>query len=191
MKIGEERILEVAYRLFKQKGVHSTRMLDVARACSVTLLDINLHFKSKKDLVLAVVMHILNKKADYLLINSSLSASAVTELNNFFRFINETINDLSVDFITELRRYHPLSLDQLRDLVDIRLIPCLQRNIQRGLTEGFYREELDSELYAFTYFYLLRSVLEREHEGNRIKKAVTHINDIFLHGVLNAKGMRV
>lgn len=191
MKVGEEKILEVAYDLLKQRGVRSTNLQQVARKCGISLWDINLLFKSKKDLVLAVVKHSMNKKADYLLINSSLSASAVTELSNFFNFINNAIADLGPEMLTELRRYHPLSLDQLQDLVNHRLIPCLQRNMERGRSEGFYRNAIDSDEYASTYFSILKTVLESERDWRETTRTITHINDIFLHGVLNAKGMRV
>jgi TetR/AcrR family transcriptional regulator, cholesterol catabolism regulator len=191
MKADEEKIMEVAYRLFKQRGIRSTNLQHVARGCNSSLWDINLIVKSRKDLVLAVVKHTLNKKTTYLVINSALCPSAVTELNNFFKFVDDTIADLGPEILTELRRYNPLALDQIRDLVDHKLIPCLQRNIDRGLTEGFFRNELDSGLYASAYFYILRTVLESERDWFETKKAIAHINDIFLHGVLNIKGMRI
>jgi hypothetical protein len=64
--------------------------------------------------------------------------------------------------------------------------------MERGLNEGFYREDLDFELYVPTYFYILRLVLEsNRHDWSEIKQLIGQINDIFLHGALNAKGMRV
>jgi len=191
MKVSEEKIIETAYTLFKQRGIRSTRMQHIAQACGTSLWDVSAIFESKKDLVLAIIRHIVNKKTVYLLISSSLSPSAVTELNTFFRFVDETVGAFGAEIFAELKRYHPLALDQLKDVVDDKLIPCLIKNIQRGLTEGFYRTELDSEMYASTYFYILRSVLESERDWSQTKKAITHINDVFLHGVLNVKGMRV
>ena len=91
MKAGEEKIMEVAYRLFKQRGVRSTNLQHVARDCNSSVWDINLIFESKKDLLLAVVRHTVNKKTAHLLINSALSPSAVTELNNFFKFVRNNL----------------------------------------------------------------------------------------------------
>jgi TetR/AcrR family transcriptional regulator, cholesterol catabolism regulator len=191
MKVSEEKIIEAAYALFKQRGIRSTSLQNVARACGTRLWEVNLLFKSKKDLLLAVVRHVVNKKAVYLLISSSLSPSAVTELNTFFKFVDDTIGALGADILAELKRYHPLALDHVKDIVDGTLIPCLQKNMQRGLSEGFYRPEVDTEFYAVTYFYILRTVLESERDWTQTKEAIRHINDIFLHGVLNAKGMRI
>ncbi len=191
MKVCEEKIIEAAYKLFRQRGIRSTSMKHVARASGVSLSDVNLIFKSKKDVVLAVIRHALLKKSAYLLINTSLAPSAVTELNTFFKFVDETIGGLGPDIFLELKRYNPSALDQLRDVVDDTLIPCLQKNVQRGLFEGFYRENLEFEIYASTYFYILRIVLESERDWSQTKKTITHINDIFLHGALNIKGMRI
>ena len=191
MMVSEEKMIEAAHRLFKQRGVRSTRMQDVARACHASLGEITLLFKSKKDLVMAVFRHVVSKKAAHLSIVSSLSPSAVSELNTFFKFVNEAIDALGAELFTEIKRYQPLAFDQLKHLVDETLIPCLQKNMQRGLMEGFYRAELDSELYAATYFYVLRTVLESERDWIQTNKAVNLLNDVFLHGALNIKGMRV
>lgn len=191
MKVGEEKIIEAAYKLFRKRGIRSTSMQHVARVCGTCLWNVNLIFKTKKDLVLAVIRYTLLKKTGYLLINTSLAPSAVTELNTFFKFVEETIGGLGADIFMELKRYHPLALDQLRDVVDDTLIPCLQKNVQRGLSEGFYRENVDFELYATIYFDILRAVLEGESDWTQTKKSITQINDIFLHGVLNVKGMRI
>lgn len=191
MNVGEEEMIEAAHALFKQRGIRSTRMEHVARACGTSLWDINLKFKSKKELVLAIIRHNVNKKTAYLLISSSLSPSAVTELNTFFRFVDETIEALGAGVLTEMKRYQPLAIDQIKYIVDDTLIPWLEKNLQRGLSEGFYRAELDSELYSSTYFYIIRTVIESERDWFQTKKAVAHINEIFLHGVLNMKGMRV
>ncbi len=191
MKVGEEKIIETAHALFKQRGIRFTSMQKVARNCGISVSDVNLLFKSKKELMMAVVRHTVNKKTAYLVINSTLAPSAVTELETFYRFVEETIEALGGEILLELKRHHPFALDQLRDVVEDTLLPYLKKNIQRGFAEGFYREGLNAELYGSTYFYFLRIVLESECDWTQTKRAITHINDIFLHGVLNVKGMRI
>jgi AcrR family transcriptional regulator len=115
MKVGEEKILEGAYKLFREKGVRSVKMQQLARTCGLSLYDLNLKFKTKKELILAVVKFILNRKSGYLLINSSLSPSAVAELNNFFKFIDDNIGELGSDIFIELKRNHPDAFDQLKE----------------------------------------------------------------------------
>jgi TetR/AcrR family transcriptional regulator, cholesterol catabolism regulator len=191
MRIGEEKIMEVAYALFKQRGVRSTRLQDIARRCGGSLWDINLIYKSKKDLVLAVLTYTINRKSAYLFINSSLSPSAITELKSFFKFVEDTVSEIGPELLSELRRYHPLALNQVKELVDNKLIPALQRSIERGLTEGFFRSELDYKLYSSTYFQVLRTMLESPRDYNETKDSITLLNEIFLHGALNVKGIRI
>ena len=192
MKVNEEKIIEVAHRLFKQYGVRETNLQQVAQLSCLNLRDIKIILKSKKDLMFAVIKQTLNREIIYLLINSSLSSSAVTELDNFFRFTEDTITDFGPEILTELRRFHPLALNQIREIIDNKLIPYLQRIIVRGLSEGFYRDDFDQDLYIPSYIYVLFSVLEnKSYDWAQTKRMINHINDIFLHGVLNAKGMRI
>lgn len=190
MKVEEEKILDVAYRLFKEKGVRSVSLQQIARVCGVGTGQLYLKFKSKKDLIMALARHIIEKKSTYLFINSSLSPSAVAELSNFFKVVEDSLQEFESMF-HDVKRYAPLVLNQLNELVDSRLIPYLQANMERGLTEGFYRDAFNFDRYASTYFYVVRTVLESERNWTETKQAIAHINDIFLHGVLNAKGMRV
>src|SRR5688572_15893255 len=110
MKVGEARILDISYRLFKEKGVRSVTLKQIARGSQISLWDLNLKFKSKKDLILALVKRIIEKKSTYLFINSSLSASAVAELTKFFRVVEESVREFEPIF-QEVKRYDPVVLD--------------------------------------------------------------------------------
>ena len=190
--MNEETFLEAAYRLFRKKGIQAVNLQQIAHACSISLLEIKFMYKSKNELVSAVLWYTLNKKSNYLSISSSLSPSSVAELNNFFKFVDNNINELGQGIFTELKKYHPLALNQIKEWVDIRLAPYVQRVIERGLREGFCRDDLNYELYVPTYFYILRSILENDcNNWEEIMQMISHINDVFFHGVLNAKGMRV
>lgn len=191
MKEKEEKILDVAFGLFKQHGVQATTLKQVCAACNISVRELNVRYKSKKELTFAVVKCQLNKRVDNLLIRNTLTASAVKELAIFFRSVHETIADLGAEILEEIKRHHPVALDQLRQLVQYRLIPTLQRNMRRGLTEGFYRENIDPYQYAFTYFFLLRKVLEAESDWANTTRMISHLNDVFFHSALNTKGMRV
>lgn len=191
MKVHEERILETAYRIFRQRGIRSTDLQQVAKACGIETRELKLLYNSKKELVLAVVRHAMDKKTAHLLINTSLSPSAVTELNTFFRFVEDSIGALGAEIFAELKRYNPIALDQLEEIVNSKLIPCLQKIILRGITEGFYREDMEADLYASTYFHILRTILESDRDWDYARRTIAHIHTIFLHGALNAKGMRV
>ncbi|HWA34517.1 MAG TPA: TetR/AcrR family transcriptional regulator [Cyclobacteriaceae bacterium] len=190
-QVDEAKIVRVAYRLFRQRGIHSTTLQQVVRACNARSADIHLIFKSKHELVLAVIRYAVNRKMIHLSIASSLAPSAIAELRNFLQFVDETLTTLGAGVLDELAKDHRLTLDQLQDLVDDRMMPYLKKNIKRGLSEGFYRKGLNAELHAATYFYLLRTLLESRRGWTRTRKIVAHFNDIFFYGVLNVKGMQV
>lgn len=192
MRISEEKILDIAFKLFKDKSVRAVRMQDIARACGVSLWDVNEKFKSKKDVILSLIRYILRKKSTFLLVSSSISPSPVTELSNFLKFMHDNIIELGLSVFTELGRYHPVALDQLKDMVELTLMPYMQRVIERGIDEGFFRRELDREMYVALYFDTIRKAIEKNPSNwTETQRAVAHINDIYFHGALNVKGMRV
>src|SRR3990170_83922 len=54
---GREHIVDVAARLFSQKGYKGVSIRDIAQACGVTNAALYYHFKNKEDLYLAVLRH--------------------------------------------------------------------------------------------------------------------------------------
>lgn len=192
MRVSDGHVVNVALDLFRKKSVRGVRMQEIARQCGVSLYDLNCVFTSKKELVLAVIKSALQKRSTFLHVNSSLSPSSVTELNSFFKFITETLNELGAGIFSELARYHPIALDQLKEIVDLSLVPYLTKILDRGLEDGFCRTDLDRTLYATSYFSLLRSIIEKNRDNwTETKIQVNQLNDIFFHGALSAKGLRM
>ncbi len=62
MKPTERRILEAAGKLFSQRGFHATGMRAIARAARVSLGTIYHHFKSKEEMLLALLREEYDKR---------------------------------------------------------------------------------------------------------------------------------
>ncbi len=62
----DQRILEAAERLFSQRGFHATGMRAIARAARVSLGTIYHHFKSKEEVLLAIIAKEYRKRREAL-----------------------------------------------------------------------------------------------------------------------------
>jgi len=181
----EDTILDAAYKLFRQRGIRETNMRHIAKSCGTTVWKISSTYQSKKYLVLALFKYLLQKNSGYLTVNSALSPTAVSELENFFRMIEGIVDDFGAEMLAELRRYQAETFEQLSDIVEHNLMPYIQKNIIRGAFEGYYRDDIHQDIFVATYFKQLRSILEAENlNWEETKTTLKQYHGILLRGVL-------
>lgn len=70
-------------------------------------------------------------------------------------------------------------------------MPFIQACLQRGIEEGVFRPDIDKASMVWLYCWQLQNALEGESFLPDVKKVIIDINDLFLHGVLNAKGFKL
>lgn len=185
-------ILETAFNVFRQRGIRSSRMHDIAQACRTPMKAIHAVFPSKKELVQAALERVLEKNSVYLQVNPVLSPSAVVELSNFFDNTEHMLNQaLTPGILFELKKYHPVVWTKIQMHVDNVLVPYIQRNLTRGISEGCYRNDFDSTLYAPMYFNTLRGLVYDQHLSlANTMRLIAQLNRVYLQGILTSKGMR-
>lgn len=193
MSASTVHILEAAFDVFRQRGIRSSRLYDIAQACGTPVQAIHAVFRTKKDLVHAALIRVLEKNSVYLQVNPVLSPSAVVELSNFFNNTGRILNeDLKPNILFEVKKYHPMVWVEIQTHVEHVLIPYVQRNLTRGVSEGCYRNDFDHKLYAPMYFNTLCGLVTDRHLSlANTLRLIAQLNKVFLHGILTPKGMRL
>lgn len=192
MKISAQTILEAALPVFNEQGIRATTLNEVARASGIRVQELKVHFHSKKVLVSAFVDYVLNRHAAYLKVNPLLSPNAITELQNFFQFVERLASEFTPTMLFELKRYNKGIWNKLTGFKDYRLVPYLQKNLKRGVAEGYYRDDIDQNLYTAIYFNLLLVVVtELKDRDDKNRRLLPEFHKIFLGGMLTTRAVRM
>lgn len=192
MKISEQGILEAALPVFKARGIRAAHFSDIARACGIRLNELKSQFQSKKSLVSAFVNYLLVRHSAYLQVNPLLSPTAITELQNFFQFVEKLASELTPATLLELKKYSSTGWSRLNEFKDQTLVPYLQQNLKRGIAEGFYRDDISPEVFVTLYFNLLFEIVtEHNSSFGDSRKLLPHFHKIFQRGLLSTRGGRM
>ena len=192
MKVNEHAILGAALPVFKTRGIRAARMTEVAQACGIRLQELKSQFGTKKNLVAAFVEYLLVRHTGHLQVNSVLSPTAITELQNFFQFIERLASELTPTMLLELKKYNTTGWYRLTEFKNHMLVPYLQQNLKRGSSEGFYRDDVEPELYVTIYFNLLYVIVtELNSPFDDGRKFLPQFHKIFLRGLLSTRGVRM
>lgn len=192
MSVSTVHILEKTFDIICQRGIRSPRLYEIAQACGTSVRAIHALFRTKKDLVQAALERALEKNITYLQVNPVLSPSAVVELSNFFSNTERTLSkELKPNLLFEIKKYHTSVWNKIQWHKEKALIPYVQTNLIRGVSEGCYRDDFDHTLYASMYFDTLDRLVHDQYltMANTIR-LVNQLNRVFLHGILTPKGMR-
>lgn len=153
---SKTRILKVAERIFAEKGYDAARVDEIAREAQVNKALIYYYFKSKEDILNALVDTILDDVMDLFeeVFNEKLDffseASVEKLLSTFFKFIEERVHLIKIILMESLKdsTVNP-PLFRLADIMNGERIQQLIRNFEkRGLAV-----QVDRTQMAITEFF--------------------------------------
>ncbi|NJO25502.1 MAG: TetR/AcrR family transcriptional regulator [Bacteroidia bacterium] len=126
MKDKTNHIIEKATALFRQNGLHSVSMDDIAASAGISKKTLYENFQSKEMLVNMVVDKIISKTGKYLVLSPDISPNAIIEIENFSSYMHSVLEILTPAFVRSLKKYYPDAYFQLGAFRDNSIIPYLR-----------------------------------------------------------------
>lgn len=195
MKLSQNKIKirESTTSLILKYGVVSVSMDDIANMLGMSKKTLYISFKSKDELVSAVVQNLIQKNQDYCNLALIGSMNAVDELFKNLEFLNEIFRPLNPSILFDLKKYHADSFELIQKFKNEFVLEKIRLNLERGIAEGLFRENLNVDIVSkfrlesvfipFTYDFSAQkySLLEIERE--------ILIN--YLYGLATEKGYKM
>jgi len=191
MKDKANNIVEKATKLFMENGLHSVSMDDIASYSGVSKKTLYWNFQSKEMIVKTIVQKLISKTSKYIRVYPDISPNAVREIENFSEHILAVFEILTPKFLRDLKKYYPEAYIQLIVFRDNSIIPYLERCLNRGIMEEIFRPDINKRNTAWLYCWLMQNVLEGDNSQAELNKIIENTNDLFLHGILNSKGLKL
>jgi AcrR family transcriptional regulator len=142
------RIRQKADELFMKYGIRSVSMDDIANALGMSKKTIYQYFVDKDELVDAVVeADISNMQQDC----TGVMADAKDAVHEIFLSIDrllEQFRNMNPMLIYDLEKFHFRGFQKFMDHKNKFLLQIIRKNMERGLAEGLYREDLNVEILA-------------------------------------------
>lgn len=153
MKDPEERkaeIMDTAERLFKTKGYEETSVNDILQVIGIAKGTFYYYFKSKDEIMDAVVERSIERRVQYLLpIVEDPHVSALDKLKRIIHE-NQIMNDENVEMLDYLHKPENIVMHQ-KSLIQAvqRFSPVLAKIICQGIEERLFQTDYPLELAEF------------------------------------------
>ena len=193
MSKDHANILEEARTLLLRYGLKSMTMDDVSKGLRVSKKTLYKYVENKEDLVekvmeLECAQH--RRKIDSV---REECYDAIRESFEFGRYLIDILREIDPSAHYDLEKYYPKAWDVFLRFKNEAVVGDVQNNIEQGIREGLYREDLDPEVIARIYTYRIDVVF---HGGifppDRYSFIKVYAEMFFYHmlGLVSEKGRK-
>ena len=189
---GFERILNSALALYSKYGIKSITLDDLCRELGISKKTLYQHIDDKNDLIRKVIDYeiSLQQKSMEKMFQSEINA--IDELIYVNRMIHENQSIHNPTFYYDLKKYYPVIYAEWLEYKREKMFKMIHRNLEKGISEGLYRKELDSIVISKLHMSRTESMHTSEIIDEKELSTSRFINEVFsyhIHGICNENGL--
>lgn len=190
----EQLISENAEKLFYSYGIKSVAMDDISRECGISKKKVYQYFADKATLVDTIVQKLAAHHQAKLEEAKQISKNVIEEVFNEFKVYVWALHNIHAVFFYELEKLFPDSWDSLIQLSNQYNYPFVVNNLEKGVSEGYYRTDIDISATADIRITQLKLMLTRNInyiETRNLLNNPDQINLFYLHAITSPKGKKM
>ena len=186
-------ILERASLVYMQYGIKTVTMDDLARELGISKKTIYKYFEDKNDLIRSIIE--LKSEMDKAICINCMqnSENAIDDLFSLSRLVIEHFSNINPAVFYDLRKYHPDAWAIMEEHKWKFVQSMIRDNIERGITENIYRENMNSEVLSRLYVASTDAVLNANifpWPEFKFQEVFSEMIQFQLHGMVNENGYK-
>jgi AcrR family transcriptional regulator len=159
-------ILSRTMELFQRFGIRAINMDDVARELAMSKKTLYTFFSNKSDLVDQAAKYIFASKSKQFMEQASIYENAIDELFEVQRIQEEVLKNYGTRLLFALKKYHPETYEWMMNARRDMMIETSTANLQRGISQKLYREDLNVERTALIRYNTMVGIMEDPKMGD-------------------------
>ncbi|WP_370086194.1 TetR/AcrR family transcriptional regulator [Ekhidna sp.] len=190
---AKEKILSSAEELFIQYGIRSVTMDDVARAASMSKKTLYQYFDNKDGLVTEVALNHFKKEAAEFEEISKQAKDAVHEVLLVSQCLRQHVFRMNPSLLFDMQKYHGRAWDEYLEFKHEIIRGNIERNIERGKKEGYFRQEVDARVMAILRVEVVQLMFNTKafpRDTFDMQTIGLQILDHFIHGLFTDAGRK-
>ncbi|WP_421765221.1 TetR/AcrR family transcriptional regulator [Ekhidna sp.] len=190
---AKEKILNSAEELFIQYGIRSVTMDDVAREASMSKKTLYQYFDNKDGLVSEVALSHFEKETKEFEEIYGQSNDSIHEILLVSQCLRKHVFRMNPSLLYDMQKYHGKAWDKYQEFKHSTIRGHIERNIERGKEEGYFREDLDAKVLSILRVEGVQLVFNTKifpREEFDFPTVQLQILDHFIHGLLTDKGRK-
>ncbi len=177
--------------IFKCNGVKSMTMDSIAAKLCISKKTLYTYADNKKDLVKKVLeCYLVNEKIEIEKINTN-TKNAIDTFLMIVKIIINQLHDVRKSTLLELEKYYPETFELLEIHRQEYVFELIFQNTALGVSQGWYRENLDIKAASYFYICLMKSLTDKapDYIDFTPQQTLQHLIQYHLHAIASASGL--
>jgi AcrR family transcriptional regulator len=192
---SKERIVQGSLKQFMQYGFRNVSMDDIARNLGMSKKTLYQYFADKDELVQAALEYDIEIDQKDCIICSTTSGNAIAEVYNIINVVAEQLRDMNPMVLLEMQKFHPTAFNRFKQHKDGFILKMINENLNRGIAEGLYREDINVEVLSKFRLESMMLVFNPEvfplSRTYPLLDLMLIIGEHFLYGIATPKGYKL
>lgn len=180
--------------MFMRYGIKSITMDDISRKLGISKKTLYRFVDNKGDLINKIFEIEMAREKETVTKITAESEDAIDEILGIAKYVTQQLREYSPTIMYDLQKYYHESWLKIEDYHKEYVYGVLKANLERGIQEGLYRDDLNVDIIAKLYVGKTLIVVDEEvfplKEYNRENLYKEYIN-YHIHGVASPKGLEV
>ncbi|SDG62946.1 TetR/AcrR family transcriptional regulator [Winogradskyella thalassocola] len=188
----KDKIILKSTDLFLNLGFKSVTMDDIANEMGISKKTIYQHFQNKTKLVEATAMHVFEKISHGIDCICELNTNPIEEIYEIKKFVMLNLKDEKSSPQYQLQKYYPKIYASLKGKQFEKMIGCVTRNLERGVSQKLYRDTIEIDFVARLYFNGIVSLKDQTifpREDFSMIMLMNNYIEYHLRGICSSKGL--
>ncbi|WP_405411156.1 TetR/AcrR family transcriptional regulator [Maribacter sp. Asnod1-A12] len=190
----KEKIRDTATQLFLERGFKSITMDDIANEIGMSKKTIYSEYSNKTSLVEDCVMNKFCILSDGIDLIIAMEKNAIEELYEIKKYVMSHLKDEKSSPQFQLMKYYPKIHKSLKMMQFNKMHKCVLLNVERGLQQGLFRDNVEPEFIARIYFTGMNSIKDLTIfplEQFPVKNLMDSFLEYHLRGIVTPKGKTI
>ncbi|MDD3078173.1 MAG: TetR/AcrR family transcriptional regulator [Paludibacter sp.] len=192
MDLQKEQIIQTSDNLFKTNGIRNISIDQICSDLRISKKTFYAHFMQKEDLVDAVVTY--NKQQTLNKFSKNLkNKNAIDGLIFIVREIKKNADCESHAMWFDIEKYYPRLFEKHQNEQKVTIKNGFENNLHQGITEGYYRKDLDIELTSIFHAIQIKNTFDLMEQSSikfTKKRLLDFFIDLMMHLIANEKGLK-
>ena len=187
----KRQLIRTAHDMFMRLGIKSVSMDDIAREMGVSKKTIYVEVSNKEELIKLVMEDDYCEDMKTLALNRGEAVDAIDEFLRNSRYFIRQMRAMSPATLRDLQKYYPVIWKSLVQNHHLEFRKSLTVNLERGLEEGIYRNDMDSIIIARFYSSMMMSVVDTSifpAQERSISDIISQLSRYHFYGIVNQFG---
>ena len=186
-------LVDEAVKVFWTYGIKSMTMDDMSARLGISKKTLYQHVKDKNDLVAKVLQHVssrFKREIDEVL---AKDLNAIDELFAITSRVAGQLHGIHPSIHFDLEKYHPEAFREMVEGKRAEIYACMTTNMQRGIREGVYRDDLNIPMIATIYIARFDLVFDGElfpPERFNMDELHWELFRYHIRGIASTKGLK-